>query len=114
MPSFGSSQLMEIVERRSHRILGKCEIEGEPQTFRLGLKRARQFGAQRIALIGEAAHVLPPIGAQGLNLGLRDTATIVELVLDARRRGRDIGERALLDAYDAARRFDVRFRMLAC
>ena len=56
--------------------------------------RAR-FAARRIALIGEAAHVIPPIGAQGLNLGLRDAATIGELVVEAQRDGADVGARRI-------------------
>jgi 2-octaprenyl-6-methoxyphenol hydroxylase len=77
------------------------------------MQAAQQFGAHRIALVGEAAHVLPPIGAQGLNLGLRDGATIAELVVDASRLGRDIGGSELMDQYDAARRADVKTRTLA-
>jgi 2-octaprenyl-6-methoxyphenol hydroxylase len=63
--------------------------------------------------VGEAAHVLPPIGAQGLNLGLRDAATIAELVIDARRAGADVGAAPLLARYDQARRSDVASRTLA-
>ena len=59
--------------------------------FRSASPPPRRFGAQRIALVGEAAHVIPPIGAQGLNLGLRDAATIGELAVAAHRDGRDIG-----------------------
>ena len=61
----------------------------------------------RIALVGEAAHVVPPIGAQGLNLGLRDAATLAEIVADARRHGRDVGSSDVLARYDAQRRADV-------
>ena len=53
-------------------------------TERTTVETAQSFGAKRIALVGEAAHVIPPIGAQGLNLGLRDAATIAELVVEAR------------------------------
>ena len=49
--------------------------------FPLAVETARRFGARRVVLVGEAAHVIPPIGAQGLNLGLRDAATIGELVV---------------------------------
>ncbi len=61
--------------------------------FPLAVEIARRFGRNRIVLVGEAAHVMPPIGAQGLNLGLRDAATIGELVVAARRDGGDVGRR---------------------
>ena len=68
--------------------------------FPLGVETARQFAANRIALVGEAAHVIPPIGAQGLNLGLRDAATIGELVVAAQRDGGDVGGADVLSRYD--------------
>ncbi|HEY5215645.1 MAG TPA: FAD-dependent monooxygenase, partial [Pseudolabrys sp.] len=71
------------IERASHSILGKIEIEPGRGLFPLGVVTAKRFGDRRIALVGEAAHVIPPIGAQGLNLGLRDAATIGELSLAA-------------------------------
>jgi 2-octaprenyl-6-methoxyphenol hydroxylase len=101
---------MEI-ERRSHSILGKIEIEPGHGTFPLEIATAQRFGAHRVALIGEAAHVLAPIGAQGLNLGLRDAAIIGELVVAAHRDGRDVGE--VTERYDHMRRADVMSRMLA-
>jgi len=66
-----------------------------------------------VALVGEAAHLLPPIGAQGLNLGLRDAAAIGELVVEARRNGGDVGAADLADRYDRSRRTDVTGRALA-
>ena len=67
----------------------------------------------RSALVGEAAHVVPPIGAQGLNLGLRDGAAIAEIVATARRQNRDVGAADVLARYEAARRADVMSRTLA-
>ena len=81
--------------------------------FPLAVETVRSFGLNRIALVGEAAHLVPPIGAQGLNLGLRDAATIGELVVTARRDGGDIGDDSLLSRYDALRRADVQSRTLA-
>jgi 2-octaprenyl-6-methoxyphenol hydroxylase len=66
-----------------------------------------QLVAPRLALIGEAAHVFPPIGAQGLNLGLRDAAALRDVLVDARQRGDDPGGAAILDRYAQARRLDV-------
>jgi len=101
------------IERRAHSILGRMEIDGPRGSFPLSIETADRMGARRIALVGEAAHLLPPIGAQGLNLGIRDAATIAELVADARREGQDIGANSLLDAYEARRRPDVRNRAMA-
>lgn len=101
------------LERRAHSILGKFRIEPGRGQFPLAMETARRFAASRIALIGEAAHVLPPIGAQGLNLGLRDAATIAEIVVDTRRTGGDAGGAAALARYDGLRRADVTTRTLA-
>ena len=101
------------IERASHSILGKIEIEPGRGLFPLGVVTAKRFGDRRIALVGEAAHVIPPIGAQGLNLGLRDAASIGELAVQAHRDGRDIGGADVLSAYDKMRRADVGTRTLA-
>jgi 2-octaprenyl-6-methoxyphenol hydroxylase len=101
------------IERRAHSILGKVAVEDGHGLFPLGIETARSFARDRIALIGEAAHVIPPIGAQGLNLGLRDAATIGELVVEARREGTDVGAPDLLARYDRMRRLDVTSRTVA-
>lgn len=101
------------LERRSHSLLGRIEAEPGHGAFPLAVETARRFAANRVALIGEAAHVIPPIGAQGLNLGLRDAATIAELVVDARRDGSDPGGDAVIAAYDRKRRIDVTSRTMA-
>jgi 2-octaprenyl-6-methoxyphenol hydroxylase len=77
------------------------------------MSRARRFAANRVALVGEAAHVIPPIGAQGLNLGLRDAVAIAEDAIEAHRAGRDPGTDDVLAAYERARRADVGSRALA-
>jgi 2-octaprenyl-6-methoxyphenol hydroxylase len=101
------------IERASHSILGKIELEPGRGLFPLSVVTAHSFGARRIALVGEAAHVIPPIGAQGLNLGLRDAATIGELAVEAHRAGHDIGGAAVLATYDKQRRGDVTTRGVA-
>jgi 2-octaprenyl-6-methoxyphenol hydroxylase len=108
-----TQELGPEIERRSHSILGKIEIDTGPGVFALAVATAESFAARRIALVGEAAHLIPPIGAQGLNLGLRDAATIAELVVDARRRGDDPGGADLLSRYDRQRRSDVTSRAVA-
>jgi 2-octaprenyl-6-methoxyphenol hydroxylase len=101
------------IERHSQSILGKVTLEGARGLFPLSSILAKSFWRDRIALIGEAAHVMPPIGAQGLNLGLRDAATIAEIVADAVQAGRDPGSEETLALYDSERRQDVSRRSLA-
>lgn len=101
------------IERASHSILGKMAVEPGRGVFPLSVATAKWFGDKRIALVGEAAHVIPPIGAQGLNLGLRDAASIGELAVAAQRDGGDIGGDDVLDAYEKMRRADVGTRTLA-
>jgi 2-octaprenyl-6-methoxyphenol hydroxylase len=106
-------ELAMEIERASHSILGKIELEPGRGLFPLSVATAKRFADNRIALVGEAAHVIPPIGAQGLNLGLRDAASIGELAIAARREGCDIGGDDVLNAYDKMRRGDVGTRSLA-
>jgi 2-octaprenyl-6-methoxyphenol hydroxylase len=108
-----AAALAAEIERRAHSILGKVAVEEGRGLFPLAVETARRFAASRIALVGEAAHVIPPIGAQGLNLGLRDAATIGELVVESRRRGGDVGSPGLQAEYDRRRRADVTSRALA-
>lgn len=108
--SFDRRELSHEIERLSHRLLGGVQLEGGVGMFPLSGLAVRRFAARRIALIGEAAHVMPPIGAQGLNLGLRDAAAVTEVVVEAVRRGDDPGSRSVLEAYDRARRLDVMTR----
>lgn len=98
------------VERQVEAIFGRMRLDGPCGTFpMMGLRVARLTG-RRIALLGEAAHVFPPLAAQGLNLSLRDTAVLVACVEAARRRGEDIGGPATLAAYAEARRPDISLR----
>lgn len=101
------------LEERSHSILGRIEAEPGHGAFPLAVENARRMAANRVALIGEAAHVIPPIGAQGLNLGLRDAAVIAELAVEELREGADVGSREVLGRYDRQRRIDVATRTAA-
>ena len=105
--------LADVIEKASYSILGKLRVEPSRGVFPLTVLSAHRFAAERIALVGEAAHVLPPIGAQGLNLGLRDAATIAELVVAAHRTGRDIGDGDVTARYDRLRRADINGRRIA-
>jgi 2-octaprenyl-6-methoxyphenol hydroxylase len=101
------------IEQASHSILGKLQVEPGRGMFPLTVSIAHRFADERIALVGEAAHVLPPIGAQGLNLGLRDAATIAELAVAAQRSGCDLGGADVTSRYDRMRRADIGSRTLA-
>jgi 2-octaprenyl-6-methoxyphenol hydroxylase len=101
------------IEHRAHSLFGKMSVEPGRGVFPLAVETADAFARNRIALVGEAAHVVPPIGAQGLNLGLRDAATLAELVADARRQNLDPGAPAVLARYDAQRRADATSRTIA-
>ena len=101
------------LERRAHSILGTFELDSTPQIFPLSGLTAACVAKNRCALIGEAAHVFPPIGAQGLNLGLRDVAWLGEIVVRAKGQQRDIGCADVLLDYDRARMSDIRSRTTA-
>jgi len=111
LSGLSDAKLAAEIERRSHSILGTIEVERGRGVFPLISATATRFGTRRVALIGEAAHVAAPIGAQGLNLGLRDAATISELVVAAHREGQDVAD--TIDRYDRMRRADTATRMLA-
>lgn len=99
--------IADRIEERMQSILGAVEVETPVQRFALSGMIAQAFGKGRVALVGEAAHVFPPIGAQGLNLGLRDVMALTERI-----RAPDDVERAdaLVRRYDMARRADIASR----
>jgi 2-octaprenyl-6-methoxyphenol hydroxylase len=105
--------LAQDIERRAHSLLGSMRVEPGRGLFPLAVETAESAARGRIALVGEAAHLLPPIGAQGLNLGLRDSATIAEVIADARRQNLDVGAPEQLARYNARRRADVLSRIVA-
>jgi len=113
LASLEDVELSAEIERASYSILGRIEAEPARGRFPLRVATARRFADRRIALVGEAAHVIPPIGAQGLNLGLRDAATISELAIKADRQSQDIGGAEILASYDRLRRADVGSRTFA-
>ncbi len=107
LKALGDEELSQAAERQSHSILGRVHVEPGRHLFPLAIERPTQFARDRIALVGEAAHVVPPIGAQGLNLGLRDADDIAAIVHKAMMSGEDPGAPRVLARYAAARRPDV-------
>jgi len=95
------------LEKRFGLRLGEIEAIGPRRAFPLGLHTARSFIAERLALVGDAAHIIHPIAGQGLNMGLRDVAALAEAVADAARLGLDIGSGDVLERYQRWRRFDT-------
>jgi 2-octaprenyl-6-methoxyphenol hydroxylase len=98
------------IERQAHSMLGAMRIEGERGMFPMMRIVVPRIVADRLALVGDAAHVFPPIGAQGLNLGLRDVEAVIACAVDARADGEDIGGPQALSAYQSARRPDIVLR----
>ncbi len=101
------------LEGRAHSLLGKFTVEPGRGMFPLAVSTAKRYATHRLALVGEAAHVLPPIGAQGLNLGLRDAAMVAQVVGDAVRTGADCGTRSVTQQYAQRRRADIATRTVA-
>jgi 2-octaprenyl-6-methoxyphenol hydroxylase len=105
--ALSDEELSEAAEKQSHFIFGRVRVESGRYVFPLAIERPQRFAARRVALVGEAAHVVPPIGAQGLNLGLRDADDTAGLVREALAKGEDCGGSQVLQRYDFARRADV-------
>jgi 2-octaprenyl-6-methoxyphenol hydroxylase len=87
--------------------LGKIAMLAPPSSFPLGFHHAAQITAQRLALVGDAAHAIHPIAGQGLNLGFRDVAALAEVLVEGARLGLDLGDRQLLDRYQRWRSLDA-------
>jgi 2-octaprenyl-6-methoxyphenol hydroxylase len=110
-----AARVVALSEDEFHRELEQrfglhlCEIKAldKPRAFPLSYFVARSFIAERMALIGDAAHVIHPIAGQGLNMGLRDVAALAEVVVDAARLGIDLGQQDVLERYQRWRRFDT-------
>jgi 2-octaprenyl-6-methoxyphenol hydroxylase len=113
LKALGDEELSDAAEKRSHSILGRVKVEAGRNLFPLAIERPRQFAGKRVVLVGEAAHVIPPIGAQGLNLGLRDAADIADIVSEAVTACEDPGAPQTLRRYDFKRRADVLSRTFA-
>jgi 2-octaprenyl-6-methoxyphenol hydroxylase len=107
MVALGEEEFHGELERRFGLQLGEIKALDKPRAFPLSYFVARSFIAERLALVGDAAHVIHPIAGQGLNLGLKDVAALAEVVVDAARLGIDFGRADVLERYQRWRRFDT-------
>ena len=105
--ALGDEEFHAELERRFGLHLGEVKALDKPRAFPLSYFVARSFIAERLALVGDAAHVIHPIAGQGLNMGLKDVAALAEVVVDAARLGMDIGGADVLERYQRWRRFDT-------
>ena len=101
------------IEEAMGHCLGRVQLKQAVQGFPLRLCIAREFVRPRLALMGDAAHAIHPITGQGLNLGLKDVAVLLEIIINCVRRGQDIGSLNILQEYERWRRPDVAMMALA-
>jgi 2-octaprenyl-6-methoxyphenol hydroxylase len=113
LAALDAEALAGAIERQSRSIFGKMVITGPTGVVPMSGLSVAHYVSTRLALVAEAAHVFPPIGAQGLNLSLRDVAALRDAVVDARDRHADIGGAGALAAYQRSRELDVPFRTAA-
>ncbi|NVO22541.1 FAD-dependent monooxygenase [Donghicola mangrovi] len=104
---------IEVLRPRFGDFLGEIRLAGKRFTYPLNITIANSFVAERVALIGDAAHGVHPIAGQGLNAGLKDVGALAEVLIDAQRRGEDIASPFVLDRYQEWRRFDATSMALA-
>ena len=101
------AEYLAALQPRFGDFLGAVALAGARFTYPLSLSLADRYVVARVALVGDAAHGVHPVAGQGLNLGLRDVAALAQVLIEAARRGEDIGALDVLERYQAWRRFDV-------
>ncbi len=105
--ALSDERYLDILRPRFGDFLGEISLVGERFTYPLSLTLANSFVADRVALAGDAAHGVHPIAGQGLNLGLRDVGALAQVLVEAHRRGEDIGAANVLARYQQWRRWDT-------
>ncbi len=107
MLKLGDRAFLAEAEKRMGGFLGTLSNASARSSYPLGFHHAARITAERLALVGDAAHGIHPIAGQGLNLGLRDVATLAEVLVEGKRLGLDLGDAALLDRYQRWRGLDT-------
>ncbi len=105
--ALGDRAFAAEVQKRTGGVLGDVTIAAARSSYPLGFHHAAHITAQRLALVGDAAHGIHPIAGQGLNLGMRDVATLVEVLVEGARLGLDLGDAQVLKRYDRWRGLDT-------
>ncbi len=113
LDAMDDNAFLEALRPAFGSFLGQISLTGARFTYPLGLTLANSFVADRVALVGDAAHGVHPIAGQGLNAGLRDVAALAEVLTEARARGEDFGGAQVLARYQQWRRFDTTTLALA-
>lgn len=98
--------LLTEVEKRMAGVLGKVSLNSQRSSYPLSFQHTARITAERLALVGDAAHGIHPIAGQGLNLGLRDVGALIEVLVDGMRIGLDPGDAQLLKSYERWRALD--------
>ncbi|TRW99568.1 2-octaprenyl-6-methoxyphenyl hydroxylase [Paracoccus sp. M683] len=102
-----NDDFLSVLRPRFGDFMGPITLAGPRFSYPLSLSLAERYAAPRVALVGDAAHGVHPLAGQGLNLGLRDVAALAEVIVDATRRGEDIGALDVIERYQSWRRFDA-------
>lgn len=111
LAALASAELLAILNREIEGVLGTLDLASPVAVWPLGAQHARRYVAPRVALIGDAAHGVHPIHAQGFNMGVADIGVLADLLIEAHRCGRDLGSPSLLLAYERARWWDNERRL---
>tara|TARA_Y100001968_G_C19159382_1_gene620049 strand:- start:225 stop:779 length:555 start_codon:yes stop_codon:yes gene_type:complete len=104
--SLEDQEFLDELKQRFGDFRGNINLRGKRYSFPLSLSFAQDIVSNRIALVGDAAHALHPIAGQGLNLGMRDVASLAEILVSAYRLGEDLGSKQVLERYTAWRALD--------
>ena len=107
MMKLGDRAFLAEATKRMGGFLGELSAASPRASYPLGFHHAARITAERLVLVGDAAHGIHPIAGQGLNLGLRDAATLAEVLVEGKRLGLDLGDPALLDRYQRWRGLDT-------